>query len=78
MIHRLRTDESGWAMMTAIGLMAIVLFSSMGEPQWWLAAPWQQKLPAILGLVALGGATYAGCLLAFGFRPRHFSRRGAG
>jgi hypothetical protein len=55
----------------------VVLFSTMGEPGWWLAAPWERKLPAILGLVLLGGAAYAGCLAAFGFRPRHFSRRAA-
>jgi hypothetical protein len=34
-------------------------------------------VPAILGLVLLGTAAYAGCLLAFGFRPRDFSRRAA-
>ncbi len=27
--------------------------------------------------VLLGSAVYAGCLLAFGFRPRDFSRRAA-
>ena len=47
------------------------------EPAWWLKAPWQLKVPAMLGLVALGGAAYGACLLAFGFRPRDFSRRAA-
>jgi hypothetical protein len=28
-------------------------------------------------VVLIGTATYAGCLLAFGFRPRDFSRRAA-
>ena len=35
------------------------------------------KVPAALGLVALGTVVYAGCLLAFGFRLRDFSRRAA-
>jgi hypothetical protein len=49
----------------------------MGEPAWWLSAGWQQRLPALFGLVVLGAAAYGGCLAAFGFRPRHFSRRAA-
>jgi peptidoglycan biosynthesis protein MviN/MurJ (putative lipid II flippase) len=57
--------------------MAVVLFTTMGEARWWLGAVWYLKLSAILGLVALGSATYGVCLLAFGFRPRDFSRRGA-
>jgi len=57
--------------------MAVVLFTSMGDASWWLAAGWQEKVPAVLGLVLLGTAAYAACLLAFGFRPRDFSRRGA-
>ena len=32
----------------------------------------------VIGLVVLGAAAYGGCLLAFGFRPRDFSRRAAG
>src|SRR5207249_621089 len=61
----------------AAACMALALFATTGESGWWLSAPWQQKLPAIIGLVLLGGAAYAGCLLAFGMRPRDFSRRGA-
>jgi putative peptidoglycan lipid II flippase len=61
----------------SVGFMAVALYSTMGEPAWWLAAPWTLKLPAIAGLVALGTAVYAGCLLAFGFRPRDFSRKAA-
>jgi peptidoglycan biosynthesis protein MviN/MurJ (putative lipid II flippase) len=49
----------------------------MGPSTWWLGASWQLKLPAVLGLVALGAATYAASLAAFGFRPRDFARRGA-
>ena len=74
--------QPGWAVfvlkvLAAVAFMAIVLFSTMGEPAWWLAAPWQQKVPAVLGLVVLGSAVYGACLLLFGFRPRDFSRRAA-
>jgi len=58
--------------------MAIVLFTTMGDERWWLAAGWEKKIPALIGLVTLGAAAYLGCLLAFGFRPRDFSRRAAG
>ena len=74
--------QPGWLVFVlkvgaSVALMAIVLFSTMGEAAWWLRAPWEHKLPAVLGLVALGALTYGGCLLAFGFRPRDFSRKGA-
>jgi putative peptidoglycan lipid II flippase len=76
------SPQPGWPVFllkvaAAVAFMAAVLFTTMGESGWWLSAPWQQKLPAIIGLVLLGGAAYAGCLLAFGVRPRDFSRRGA-
>jgi putative peptidoglycan lipid II flippase len=76
------TPQPGWAIFVlkvaaAVGFMAVVLFSSMGEPSWWFGAPWQKKLPAILGLVALGVLAYGAALALLGFRPRHFSRRGA-
>ena len=74
--------QPGWPLFllkvaAAVGFMAIVLFTTMGEASWWLSAPWQRKVPAVLGLVLLGALTYGACLLLFGFRPRHFSRRGA-
>jgi putative peptidoglycan lipid II flippase len=80
--HGTYTPQPGWPVFllkvaAAVAFMAVGLFTTMGESGWWLSAPWQQKLPAILGLVLLGGAAYAGCLLAFGMRPRDFSRRGA-
>ncbi len=76
------SPQPGWPVFllkvgAAAGFMAVVLFTTMGEPGWWLAAPWQHKVPAILGLVTLGAAVYGGCLAALGFRPRDFSRRGA-
>ena len=60
------------------GFMAVLLFTTMGEARWWLEASWHAKLGAMSGLVALGATGYFACLLAFGLRPRHFSRRGAG
>jgi putative peptidoglycan lipid II flippase len=79
---RVYNPQPGWPgfllkVAAAVLLMAAVLFSAMGEAAWWLTAPWQYKVPAVLGLVALGGGAYGACLLAFGFRPRDFSRRSA-
>jgi putative peptidoglycan lipid II flippase len=80
--RRIYSPQPGWPVFllkvaASVGLMAVVLFTTMGETSWWLSASWRLKVPAALGLVALGAAVYGGCLLAFGFRPRDFSRRGA-
>jgi putative peptidoglycan lipid II flippase len=80
--QRIYVPQPGWPVfalkvLASVGFMAIVLFSTMGEASWWLGAPWQHKVPAVLGLVLLGAAAYGACLLAFGFRPRDFSRRAA-
>ncbi len=74
--------QPGWPVFllkvaASVGVMAVVLFTTMGEASWWLDSSWQLKLPAILGLVLLGTAVYGACLAAFGFRPRDFSRKGA-
>ena len=74
--------QPGWPVFAlkvfaSVGFMAIVLFTTMGEPVWWLQASWHQKVPAVLGLVAMGAAAYGACLFAFGFRLRDFSRRAA-
>jgi putative peptidoglycan lipid II flippase len=76
------SPQPGWPLfilkvLAAVGFMAIVLFTTMGEPAWWLQAPWHHKVPAVLGLVALGAGVYGAVLFAFGFRPRDFSRRAA-
>src|SRR5439155_5508056 len=47
--------QPGWAMflvkvLCAVAIMAIVLFTTMGEESWWLIAGGQRKLPALLGL----------------------------
>jgi putative peptidoglycan lipid II flippase len=72
--------QPGWLVfvlkvLASVCLMAIVLFTTMGESAWWLQAAGHLKVPAVLGLVALGAAVYGACLFAFGFRPRDFSRR---
>jgi putative peptidoglycan lipid II flippase len=80
--HEIYLPQPGWPVfvlkvLASVAFMAIVLFTTMGEPVWWLQASWRQKVPAVLGLVALGAAVYGACLFAFGFRPRDFSRRAA-
>ncbi len=59
----------------AVSAMAAVLYFAMGESQWWLAAPWERKVPAVIGLVFLGAACYGAVLGALGLRPRDFSRK---
>jgi putative peptidoglycan lipid II flippase len=80
--EKIYLPQPGWPVfllkvLASVAFMAVVLFTTMGEARWWLQAGWQLKVPAVLGLVALGAAAYGGCLLAFGFRPRDFSRRAA-
>jgi putative peptidoglycan lipid II flippase len=80
--QKVYVPQPGWLLFVlkvaaAVGLMAVVLFSTMGEAAWWLHAVWQGKVAWIMGLVVLGAAVYAACLLALGFRPRDFSRQGA-
>jgi putative peptidoglycan lipid II flippase len=80
--HRIYAPQPGWPVFflkvaASVAFMAVVLFTTMGEPGWWLSSSWRLKVPAVIGLVALGTAAYAACLLAFGFRPRDFSRRAA-
>jgi len=76
------TPQPGWPVFllkvgASVGFMAIVLFSTMGESSWWLIAQARYKLPALLGLVALGMLAYGASLALLGFRLRDFSRRGA-
>jgi putative peptidoglycan lipid II flippase len=76
------TPQPGWPMFlakvgAAVAIMAAVLYFVMGDAGWWLAASAHRKLPALLGLVALGTFVYGACLALFGFRPRDFSRRAA-
>lgn len=75
--------QPGWGSFSlkvflAVALMSLVLYGAMGGDEWWLAATWQRKVPALAGLVLLGTAAYGACLFALGLRLRHFSRQGAG
>lgn len=76
------TPQAGWRAFAfkvgaAVAVMAAALHYTMGGAGWWLAAGWQTKVPALAGLVLLGGGAYGACLFALGFRVRDFSRRGA-
>ena len=62
----------------AVGVMSLGLYAAMGPSAWWLAASWQEKVPALAALVLAGAAAYGACLFALGFRVRDFSREGAG
>jgi putative peptidoglycan lipid II flippase len=73
------TPLPGWPaflarLLVALGCMAIVLTAAMGEPQWWLNAPWDRRLAATTGLVFLGAFAYAGSLFVLGMRRRQLSR----
>src|SRR3954470_9041660 len=74
--------QPGWPVFVlkvaaSVGFMAIVLFTTAGDASWWLIAGARYKLPALLGLVALGMVAYGASLALFGFRLRDFSRKGA-
>jgi len=80
--HEIYSPQAGWGayavkIAIAVAVMAAALYFAMGSPEWWLAAGWQAKLAALVALVVLGVAVYAGCLFAMGFRPRQFSRAAA-
>jgi len=74
--------EPGWmrfALKVSVSAIAMTaaLWFAMGPAAQWLQAGWQWKAGMLAALVALGGTVYGACLLALGFRPRHFSMRGA-
>jgi putative peptidoglycan lipid II flippase len=74
--------QPGWLSFTlkialAVTAMAAALWYAMGPEQAWLRAGWQWKTGMLAMLVLLGVAVYGACLYALGFRPRHFSMRGA-
>ena len=80
--HGIFTPQAGWGafavkIIVAVVVMAAALHFAMGAPDWWLAAAWQAKLAALVGLVVLGAVAYAACLFAMGFRLHQFSRAAA-
>ncbi len=80
--HDIYTPQPGWLafalkVAASVAAMAAALGFAMGPAADWLAAGWQWKVTMLTGLVLLGIAVYGACLLALGFRLRHFSIRGA-
>ena len=81
--HGIYSPQPGWAafvakVAVAVAAMAAALHFAMGPAAWWLDAHWQQKVPAVAGLVLLGAGVYLGLLTAFGLRWRDLARREAG
>jgi putative peptidoglycan lipid II flippase len=74
--------QPGWIgyflrVLLAVTLMAAMLFTTMGEAQWWLAAGFLDRLVRLSLLVGGGIALYFAALGLMGFRPRQFARRAA-
>jgi len=57
--------------------MAVMLYFTMGETQWWLTARSYERLARLALLVGGGIALYFAALGLMGFRPRQFVRRAA-
>jgi len=78
-IYRPQPDWARFAGKLALALlvMAAVLWGATGSEGWWLAAAWQRRMAAMVGIVCLGAATYFATLWTLGFRIGDFSRRGA-
>jgi putative peptidoglycan lipid II flippase len=80
--HRIFQPQPGWAsyflrVLLAATLMAVTLFYTMGESQWWLAAGFLNRGIRLSLLVGGGGVLYFAALAMMGFRPRQFARRAA-
>jgi len=80
--HGVYAPQPGWAayvlkLAAAVVAMSAALAFAMGGAAWWLEASWRLKVPALAGLVLLGGTVYGACLFALGFRVRDFSRKAA-
>jgi putative peptidoglycan lipid II flippase len=74
------TPQPGWAAFAAktalaVAAMAALLHFAMGPSGWWLQAPWQHKLPAIVALVLLGMGAYGALLFMLGMRWQDYARR---
>jgi putative peptidoglycan lipid II flippase len=74
------TPQPGWAAFAAktalaVAAKAALLHFAMGPSGWWLQAPWQHKLPAIVALVLLGMGAYGALLFMLGMRWQDYARR---
>jgi putative peptidoglycan lipid II flippase len=74
--------QPGWTayfsrVLLAVSLMAAMLFYTMGDAQWWLAARFFDRMVRLSLLVGGGATLYFVALGLMGFRPRQFSRRAA-
>ena len=80
--HDIYRPQPGWLgfalkVAAAVLAMAAALWLAIGPAETWLHADWRWKTGMLAVLVLLGTAVYAACLYGLGFRPRHFSMRGA-
>jgi len=80
--HRIYQPQPEWGrfgfkLMLALFVMAAVLWGAMGSESWWLAAAWQLRMAALVGMVCLGAAVYFATLWLLGFRVGDFARRAA-
>ena len=74
--------QPGWTgyflrVLLAVALMAAMLFYTMGDAEWWLAAGFLDRIIRMALLVTGGIALYFAALGVMGFRPRQFARRAA-
>ncbi len=74
--------QPGWTgyflrVLLATALMAAMLFYTMGDAQWWLAAGFLDRMLRLALLVGGGIVLYFAALGLMGFRPRQFARRAA-
>lgn len=80
--HGIYQPQPGWTgyflrVLLAVSLMAAMLFYTMGDAQWWLAAGFLDRILRLSLLVGGGIVLYFAALGLMGFRPRQFARRAA-
>jgi putative peptidoglycan lipid II flippase len=80
--HGIYQPQPGWTsyflrVLLAVVLMAAMLFYTMGDTQWWLAAGFLDRILRLSLLVGGGIVLYFAALGLMGFRPGQFARRAA-
>ncbi len=80
--HRIFSPQPGWPafalkLVSALAVMAVVLWFSMGSEADWLRAASPARIAKLAMLVVAGAVAYLGSLWAFGFRLRDFAKRAA-